>query len=288
MYYIYEIRNIKTNKRYIGRTKELEKRKARHFRELRQGKHHCIYLQRSYNKYGEENFIFNKIDERESFEDICKLEEEYINNPNEELYNVSKNSTGGDNISHNPNREEIIKKMSIASKKKWEDRTPEERERFSNNLKGEKNPNYKNRGENSPLYGIPFTEEHKRKISEAQKNKPLTEKQKANLQHLREINLGREPWNKGKKLKPLSQECKEKISKALKGKPSTNVRKVCCEGILFKSLKQAGDYYGISSNGIIIRIKSKTDRFKDFFYFDENTMKEEDFIKYEEIKNKLK
>ena len=83
MYYIYELRNVVTNERYIGRTQYLRKRKMRHFNDLKQSKHHCSRLQQSYDKYGKDNFKFKKIEERDSFEDICKLEEEYINNKND-------------------------------------------------------------------------------------------------------------------------------------------------------------------------------------------------------------
>lgn len=53
---IYCIQNIKTNKKYIGQSIDIETRIKRHFRQLRRGIHHSIYLQRSYDLYGEQNF----------------------------------------------------------------------------------------------------------------------------------------------------------------------------------------------------------------------------------------
>lgn len=42
MQYLYEIKNIINNKRYIGRTCNPDIRKKRHFRELEKNKHHCM------------------------------------------------------------------------------------------------------------------------------------------------------------------------------------------------------------------------------------------------------
>lgn len=55
---IYQIRNILDNSIYIGSTIDLVKRRDRHFSELSLGKHYNGHLQRAYNKYGKENFIF--------------------------------------------------------------------------------------------------------------------------------------------------------------------------------------------------------------------------------------
>ena len=60
--------------------------------------------------------------------------------------------------------------------------------------------------------GFKFSEESKRKISEANKGKKLSEEHK---QKISESNKGCVVWNKGKE---TSEETKQKISKALKGK----------------------------------------------------------------------
>ena len=49
---------------YVGQSINLKSRKSSHLRKLRNNNHYNIYLQRLYNKYGE-NFIFNKIEECE-------------------------------------------------------------------------------------------------------------------------------------------------------------------------------------------------------------------------------
>lgn len=55
---IYMILNIVNNKCYVGQTKNFHSRKLRHFSNLRNNKHCSSHLQSSYNKYGENNFVF--------------------------------------------------------------------------------------------------------------------------------------------------------------------------------------------------------------------------------------
>ena len=55
---VYEIRNAANGKRYIGSSVNLLKRGDKHFRQLRRGNHHSIVLQRAFNKYGEDSFMF--------------------------------------------------------------------------------------------------------------------------------------------------------------------------------------------------------------------------------------
>lgn len=68
---IYVVRNTVTKQFYIGSSIDLKRRKRKHFSHLRQGKHHCSHLQRSFRKYGEENFVFEvKI--------LCEIGQELI------------------------------------------------------------------------------------------------------------------------------------------------------------------------------------------------------------------
>lgn len=105
--YIYIILNKINGKFYIGSTKDLHKRKLKHFRELRNNIHHCIHLQRSVNKHGLKNFeyicietSFNYIKREQEILDILDF-----NN----VYNVSRTASGGDMIFNHPNREQLIK-----------------------------------------------------------------------------------------------------------------------------------------------------------------------------------
>lgn len=58
---IYEIRNIKNGRRYIGSAVNVSKRWREHLRQLEEGMHHSRFMQRCWNKNGGENFIFRVI-----------------------------------------------------------------------------------------------------------------------------------------------------------------------------------------------------------------------------------
>lgn len=95
---IYQIKNIINNKSYIGQSTDINKRIAKHKTSLRQNKHDNLYLQNAYNKYGEDNFVFNilckcdfnELDDKEIF--YIKQYDSYNNG-----YNLTQ---GGD---YNPN-----------------------------------------------------------------------------------------------------------------------------------------------------------------------------------------
>lgn len=74
---IYAIENLVTNKIYIGKSIDIEKRLKEHKASLEQNKHYNIYLQNAWNKYGSTNFIF-KILEECSKTEINKKEIYYI------------------------------------------------------------------------------------------------------------------------------------------------------------------------------------------------------------------
>lgn len=75
---IYRIRNLFTMKCYIGSSINLAARKTAHFSELRRNKHRNIYLQRSYNLYGVNAFVFEVI-EYVKVDDLIAREIHYIN-----------------------------------------------------------------------------------------------------------------------------------------------------------------------------------------------------------------
>jgi group I intron endonuclease len=76
---IYKIENITNGKIYIGSSVDIRERWRRHKKDLKKNKHHSEYLQRAWNKYGEQAFLFTVI---EYVKDDCLLlekEQYYIN-----------------------------------------------------------------------------------------------------------------------------------------------------------------------------------------------------------------
>ena len=74
---IYCIRNIKTNDVYVGASVNIEDRWRRHRRDLKQKKHHSIILQRAYEKYGKESFVFEVLLECTK-EDLIEKENRFL------------------------------------------------------------------------------------------------------------------------------------------------------------------------------------------------------------------
>lgn len=65
---IYKIRNLINNDIYIGQSINLGNRKQEHFNRLKGNRHINKHLQSAFNKYGEENFVFETLLYCEPFE----------------------------------------------------------------------------------------------------------------------------------------------------------------------------------------------------------------------------
>lgn len=79
--YIYKIVNKINNKVYIGQTKyeNINVRFSSHRSQLRKNLHTNEHLQKSWNKYKEENFEFTVLKKVNSYEDLDNEEKYYIN-----------------------------------------------------------------------------------------------------------------------------------------------------------------------------------------------------------------
>lgn len=63
---VYKIRNVANGKFYVGSTTNTRERFRSHRNRLRNNKHHCLHLQASWNKYGEDCFKFEIVETVES------------------------------------------------------------------------------------------------------------------------------------------------------------------------------------------------------------------------------
>lgn len=75
---IYKIINVINNKFYVGSAVDLKRRKARHFSELRTGKHNNRHLQAAWQKYGEAAFVFVVVEELSPEADLLAAENVWL------------------------------------------------------------------------------------------------------------------------------------------------------------------------------------------------------------------
>lgn len=130
---VYRISHDESGHYYYGSSTDCSKRKRVHLRSLKKGTHHSVYLQRVVNKYGSEGLRFTFLmrcanqDEAFAAEDV--FIKRYISDRN--CCNVSHGACGGDNLTFNPRRKEIIRKMTKSVRALMASLTPAERkERF--------------------------------------------------------------------------------------------------------------------------------------------------------------
>ena len=155
---IYKIVNRVNGKYYVGSSNNIKKRWSKHKNDLNKNIHNNKYLQRSWNKYGKDNFDFiilekisptNLLSKEQSYLNICK------NDKNK--YNIAYSSTApmlGKN-----HTQDAKKKMSICKKgKPGIPKSLESKIKQSNSMKG------KYLGCNHPLFGKHHTQETKEKI----------------------------------------------------------------------------------------------------------------------------
>jgi group I intron endonuclease len=75
---IYKIRNVVNEHYYVGSTVDSRKRFWEHRKDLRLGRHVCIRLQRAWNKYGEDCFKFEIVEQLSSREELYPAEQKWL------------------------------------------------------------------------------------------------------------------------------------------------------------------------------------------------------------------
>ena len=89
---IYKIKNTLNDMCYVGSSNHIERRKTEHIGKLRRNQHKNSYLQNAWNKYGEDNFLFEIIEE--CSEDNLLIREQFYIDSIKNLYNNTKIAGG--------------------------------------------------------------------------------------------------------------------------------------------------------------------------------------------------
>lgn len=203
---VYYIRNTETNLMYIGSSVDIQKRIQTHVRALASGKHHSVYLQRAWNKYGAEAFEHGIAEPVDSRELLQVREQEWIDLFGE--YNVTKFA---DRPTPPPMTDERRKHLSAMMKGRigtmlGKKHTEETRAIMSRLRRGVKRPNSGaaiSKGKTGSRLSEQ-TREKLRVLANERWNDPS--KRAEFIQHLHELKeQGRGPWAPQKSRKPRTK-----------------------------------------------------------------------------------
>lgn len=237
---IYKIRNKITDWKYIGSAVNIEVRWRVHREALRNNRHHNKHLQRAWNKYGEEAFVFSVLEECEK-ENLLDREQSYF--PAERTYaalklnlfynqyptagsplgvtaseetriklrnrvasaetrkKISEAGKGNTHLKGHKHSDETKKKMGEAHK--GSKRSDETRRKMSEAQTGKVHSEERRKKNSESQKGAVHSEEHRKKNSEAQKGRVHSDETKRKIGAI----------HKGK---ITSDETKRKISEAKK------------------------------------------------------------------------
>jgi len=117
---VYIIINTYNNKYYIGSTINLYARMKNHLKELHENNHHSIHLQRSWNKYGKNNFSFGVLEYVDNIDVLIEREQYWLDKLhayNDEYgYNICKKAYSCLGVKHGERSQEVKDKISKANK----------------------------------------------------------------------------------------------------------------------------------------------------------------------------
>jgi group I intron endonuclease len=230
---------------YYGSSKQIEKRLKTHKRELKNNIHINCILQRAWNKYGENNFLFEIVEECDE-NILLEVEQKYLDSQPE--YNIGIKSSGGDNLTKNPNKDKIVKKMTESVKRRYNTMTDEEKkEKYSQPM--ETNPNWKG--------GI--------SISNCEVcNKKISQNAKRCMEHIEYERNGIDNPFFGKQ---HSEETKKKISEKRLGKYSGEQNiPIVIDDVEYRSAAEASKLLNIPMTTIRWRVLSKNPKYENYYY----------------------
>lgn len=184
---VYRIVNNINGKLYIGSTGSkggFNKRWSYHLTDLRQNKHHSRHLQRAWNKYGEESFIFEILEIIEDFtkETLLIREQHYLDLYKSYDVNLGYNicKIAGSSLGVKKTEEEKLRQSELKKGKPipWmntgEPRSEEHRKNLSKSCKGRKSE--KENKTYEEFYGEEKAIELKKKLSDVHKGQFVGDK----------------------------------------------------------------------------------------------------------------
>jgi len=206
---IYCIENTINKKKYIGSSKNVYKRRNRHFSELKCGKHKNCKLQSSYNKHGNDAFKFYVLEEISEEKLLIEAEQKYINDLKPE-YNINLIANSSLGVKRSEETKKKVRQANLGLKH------PEWRNKIKSEAQG---------GDNHWTKKKNFSEESKKKMSESQKklyeNGYRHPNRKAIIQFDLEMNFIKE-WESAASVEKNLGFDHRAIAACLKGKSKTS------------------------------------------------------------------
>ncbi|HKV59521.1 MAG TPA: GIY-YIG nuclease family protein, partial [Ktedonobacteraceae bacterium] len=172
---IYAIINRVNQHVYVGSAKSLLHRKQHHFRDLKAGNHKNPHLQRAFNSYGSDAFLFVVLEPVEHVENLLVREQHYIDTLNPE-YNIAR--TAGSNLGVSPSLETRAK---MRAARLANEHMPEQMEKLNADRRGKHlSPEHRAKITANQI-GKKLLPEHRAKISAAHLGKKKTPEHSANI-----------------------------------------------------------------------------------------------------------
>jgi hypothetical protein len=187
---------------------------------------------------------------------------------NPHLMNISTGVNGGDNLTRNPNRQEIIDRMSLSLRKTISEMSPQERKDL-----------HSQPGEKNGMFGRTHTPEARAKISEANRQREprrgfnLTEEAKEKLRAKAALRTGEKNGFFGK---THTQESIDRAVAARRrhyestGNVYAQAKTVMVDGVTYPSAREAAAQLDIGYTLLIHRLKSPLPKYSDYQYLDKS------------------
>ncbi len=256
---VYCITSKSTGKFYHGSSQDLIKRKARHLNELADGIHHNAGLQKLYDNKGPSDLRFKLLLETTDRDRAYRFEEKLIrkNANNKKCLNLGLSARGGDNLTRNPNREKIVKKMTKSIQRRMDELSSQEKKAI-----------FGRPGELNGMYGRGHTKKTRKLLSEINKgvsrNKgiPKSEEGRANMARAAQLRAQSADYVNSFQGKSHSKATKEILSKVAKERAASgilpsNTRRVQVGKKKYRSASVAAKQLGCVTATILNRVRSK-------------------------------
>ena len=258
---VYKISNTLSERYYIGYSKDIDRRFCVHRSKLRKNCHDNIFLQRAYNLDGEDKYKYEIIHICNTEAEAKEIELQYLSDLSirGKLYNLNYNNSGGDLMSHHPEKEKIRNQISNSLLQLMSKLTSDEKkEKFGRS------------GEMNGMYGKTHTKEVKLLISEANKGNTYCKGRKHTRESKQKMSEIRKNKNTGEENpffgKHHTEETIQKIIDKNRGRLPPNIIKISIDGIVYISMTDASRQLNIPTPTVLWRLKSKNPKFDNYKY----------------------